>query len=186
MLDGDSKGTTPIDGELFVTPGTVTIDVQADGYEPVRKTVDVAKGHAEEVTLSLARKAEPPERSKVPAYVIGGVGVGALVAGAVLAGVAVGNKNDAYAIRKSGGQCTTEASQPELQVRCDEMRSAAHAADALGNTGIGLLIAGGVVVAGAAAYWFWPSNTPAASKSGSRLVPIVGTNGGGLLWTGSF
>ncbi len=186
-VGGEAKGASPITDELFVMPGSVQIEVTKDGYETATQTIELKKGAMQEVSFRLAPIATTtPERSKLPAYVIGGVGIAAVAVGGVLVGVAVGKKDDAYAIRKAGGQCTKEASQPELQAQCDEMRSAARNADVLGNAGIGLLIGGGVVVAGAAAYWLWPNSGTAPSKAGSRVVPIVGTNGGGIVWTGSF
>jgi hypothetical protein len=89
-IGGEQKGTTPIDGELFVMPGTITIDVEADGYEPASKTIELAKGKTEDVTFSLARKAPPAGPSMVPMFLIGGAaGVGVLLGIGTAAGAAV-------------------------------------------------------------------------------------------------
>lgn len=182
---GREWGPEGHNGPIFVDPGKVTIEVSAAGYRPTRRVLDVAKGTEAEATIVLMAE-QVPERSRVPAYVMGGVGVASLVAGGILLGSGFAKKAEAYAIRDDSGQCTKAASGPELHMRCEEMRGIAHAADVLGNTGIGLLAVGAAAVVGAGVYWMWPNPVARPAKASSQLVPAVGAAGGGLVWIGSF
>lgn len=96
--DAPLPQTTPTD--LDLPAGKHKIKVLADGYDPAEKEVDVAYGSKQDVKVDLVKKAEPapvppppvvaepatpaptppppppPEpRSKVPAYVTGGVAI---------------------------------------------------------------------------------------------------------------
>lgn len=58
-LDGqplDLSGTAPIP----VDPGTHTVNVQANGFEPVNQTVYLSEGHTASLNLVLSRSLPPP------------------------------------------------------------------------------------------------------------------------------
>ncbi len=189
-VNGVAKAASPLEGELFVAPGSVTIEVEKDGYEAVRKTVDVAKGGSAEAAITLLPKTAP-ERSKVPAYVIGGVGIASLIAGAVLIGVAEGEharlRTDAPRGPDGALLCwRTPAAGSATKAECDAWRASTATANTEANAAIGLFVVGGAALAGAAAYWFWPASPQAGTARRSIVVPLVSASGGGAMWTGNF
>ena len=192
FLNGTSKGTTPVLGTLFAVPGQSTIEVRKDGYTTERRTITVKKGGAETVRIALVKQEPPPERSKVPAIVLGGVSVASLVAGGALFGVSMtaGAELRAGAPRGADGTllCRKTVEPPSsANAACDAWRAKAADASALGNAGIGLFVTGGIAAAGAvAAYLFWPVSSPSRSAQRWQLAPVAGTDGGGMILQGSF
>lgn len=186
-VNGEAKGATPLDAEVFVAAGAVTVEVQKDGYEPATRSLDLAKGAAADVTFTMTAQAAP-ERSKVPAYVAGGLGLAGVIAGGALLGVAEAQKADLAGKlpRDASGNLVCVRTPPDASSVCPSLRAQATQLDAFGNGGIAALAVGGVVVAGAVAYYFWPTSKQAPAKTASRLVPVAGREGGGLLWIGSF
>ncbi len=192
VVNGASKGTTPLRRTLFVAPGQVTIELRKDGYAPERKAITLKKGGTEQLQVSLVRQAPPAERSKVPALVLGGVSVASLVAGGALVGVSMttGAELRAGAPRGSDGQLLcNKAPDPasSATAECDAWRAKATEAGTLGNAGIGLLVVGGVAAAGAvAAYLFWPISSPSRTATTWHVTPVVGAHGGGAVLQGRF
>jgi len=189
---GKLMGTTPLASSFFAAPGSLTIEVTKDGYEAASKTIEIKKGGSEDVKLTLVVKS-PPERSKVPAYVIGGVGVAGLIAGGVLVGQAetAGAQLVKEAPRGTSGELLcwkTPAQGSATKPECDAWRSKLGSASTGGNAGVGLLIGGGVAVAGAAAYWLWAAREPIKAAQGRSwtIVPILGNTSVGALWSGNF
>jgi len=188
--DGKLVGTTPLGASFFVSPGSVTIEVTKDGYEPASKTMEIKKGGTEEVKLTPAARSAP-ERSKVPAYVIGGMGLAAAIVGGVMLGVGRAERADADASmpRDANHQplCVRSAGLgPELRPECPGLRSKVAEAQLLSNVGLPILIAGGVTIAGGALYLLWPTPKGEPAKASGRVVPVVSTAGAGLVWTGTF
>lgn len=192
LVNGTPKGTTPIRRTFFVAPGQVTIEVRKEGYVPQRRTVQAGKASSEQYELTLVKETPPPERSKVPALVIGGVSVASLVAGGVLYGVSAttGAELRAGAPRGSDGEllCRKTVEPPSsATAACDAWRAKAAEAGTLGNAGIGLFVVGGVAAAGAvAAYLLWPAASPSQPASAWRVTPVVGAQGGGAILQGNF
>lgn len=188
-VNGEVKGTSPLQAELFVAPGDVTIEASKSGYEPVRRKLTVAKGANETPALTLAPTA-PKDRNKLPAYVIGGAGIAALIAGGVLIGVAESTKSglSAEAPRGPDGKpvCWTTPKPGGATAECDAFRAKIGTVNTEGDAGIGLLIGGGALLGVAAAYWLWPSGGGSKDVQGSKIVPVVGPTGGAVMWTGSF
>ncbi len=178
---------------IFVEPGQVTIEVTADGYEPAKKTLEAKKGGADVVSLVLSPKAvptitptasasatAPPPRSKVPGFVMGGVGVASLIAGGVLVGVAAASGADieskSSAIRIAGVGCPADP-------RCAGLESSARSGDTMSRAGVGLLIGGAALGAGGLLYWLWPAEQK--SQGAVRLVPTASVDGVGLTISGA-
>ncbi len=117
--DGKQMAVTPADIEL--TPGKHILRLELAGYLPIDKDVDVAYGAKEDVKNELQAKpaeatppapvattpppttpapAEPPpaeepqHRSKVPAFITGGIAVAALGVGIGFGIAALGKKSD--------------------------------------------------------------------------------------------
>lgn len=208
LLGEREVGTSPLTGEAFADAGHVVVRAQRDGYRDAERAIDVAKGSAQRVTLAMeavpasmpttttatatatAAPTSPP-RSKVPAYVIGGAGVLSVIVGGVLIGVAEEKRADvrSTAPLDSKGQPLCGQGPPAGGAAgslCDGLRATAGSASTFGNAGIALLALGGVALAGAAAYWFWPSKPARAASPISSMAPMIAVDGGGLQWTGSF
>jgi hypothetical protein len=179
-----------------------------DGYESAKLEVDAKAGVVVPVALTLkavtpsgtataapsgTATAPPAARSKVPAYVMGGLGVASLITGGVLLGLAEGSRAQllADAPRGTDGKllCWKTAAQGSAtQPECDAWRSKTTTTNAEGNAAIGLFVTGGVALAGAAAYWFWaarPQVGTARSLSWT-VLPIAGIGSGGAILTGNF
>jgi len=192
LVNGTSKGTTPQRRTLMVAPGQVTIEVRKEGYAPERRTLTMQKGGSQQLQIALVKQTPSPERSKVPAVVLGGVSVASLVAGGALFGVSMtaGAELRAGAPRGSdGGLLCRKTPEPpaSTSAQCDGWRAKAAEAGTIGNAGIGLFVVGGVAAAGAvAAYLFWPAAAPSRAAITWRVTPLVGAHGGGAVLQGSF
>lgn len=66
LVDGVVVGKAPLSSEVFVEPGTWTIEARLDGYKTARATVEMAAGSAREVSLAVASL----EAKRDPAAVI--------------------------------------------------------------------------------------------------------------------
>jgi tetratricopeptide (TPR) repeat protein len=180
---GDREiGKAPVDDEVFVSPGTVTVSASAPGYEQAIQTVQVAKGGSADVALTL----KEPQRSLVPAYVMGGVGAAALIGGGVLIGLAQSKKSTAQTLATQTNHACP-VSTASQQGACKDLESAATSGDTFGNAGIGLLATAGVAAAGVATYLLWPrSHAEAVSGRRLRVLPVAGPSGGGVTMVGAF
>ena len=203
-IDGATIDPNFLGPEVFVDPGAHTFEAIADGFDKASQKVDTKAGEIFVVTLTLEHTqaklppgATPTTSPPVPflGKVLGGVGGGLLLLGGVSVGVAEARKNDLSALAAKtivGGKhtCAKQGTGPQ---QCDDLRAAAAQVDLFGNAGLGLLIGGGVLIAGAASYvlFFAPEPPKAGPEKDepaktSRVVPVIGPNGGGLVWTGAF
>jgi hypothetical protein len=66
-LDGEVIGRAPVDFDLYVEPGSHTVAVQVDGYDPALETFEAIAGTRRVVALKLrkhgASASPPPERT---------------------------------------------------------------------------------------------------------------------------
>ena len=202
---GLKPGTHTID---VSAPGHVTRKVQVQGPGPGKvgnasiPMLEPTKSGVSSTGSAMPTPIPPEERSKsvgpaspgrepwskLPGFIGLGVGGAALVAGGVLVGLAASEQsaivNDAPT---EGGKpaCGRTARLGE-DAFCADLRSRAGSASGMGNTGIGVLVASGVIVAAAAVYLLLPAGKTPVSSRTSYVAPVVGQNGGGLFWTGSF
>jgi hypothetical protein len=124
-------------------------------------------------------------RSPVPAYLMGGVGAVALVGGAAFIGVAQSKKSTAESLAgQTNHACPVSTALQQGQ--CKNLESAAAGADTFGNTGIGALVVAGVAAVGVGTYLLWPRQRPAPASGFVRVVPQIGTGGGGVVVVGTF
>jgi hypothetical protein len=71
-LDGAPLGVSPLDDEVFVTPGPHTIEAKLWGHEDAHQKITAAKGSSQIVTLTLNAAAEPqPEAGAARVFDIG-------------------------------------------------------------------------------------------------------------------
>jgi hypothetical protein len=195
FVDGKSAGVAPLPDEIFVEPGTRTIEARRLGYETATQTADVRAGSTDRMTLVLRPSPAPPppppppppHRSVVPGAVLGGVAGAALVTGIALAAAYGGKKADADSldatIRSAGGYCTAPSGSVANQ--CSQLHAATQDAATFGRAAVGLLVGGAALVAASGAYFLWPNSTP-KPPSGMMAVPVAMPRGGGVLVQGSF
>lgn len=199
-IDGARVGAAPLADPVFVEPGKHTVEVKLDGYVTERRSFDAAAGEKKAVEVVLKKRPEgvpaptamatasatgtaAPPRSMVPAYVMGGVGLAGVIAGAAFVGIAEGKRAEARELaRTPEGKCVVDESN--LQGTCEKIAGLSADINAFGNSGISLLVAGGLLAVGGALYFFWPTNRPGASAL--QVVPLADGRNGGLIVRGSF
>lgn len=93
-IGGEPKGTTPLQRAVFVMPGAVTVEMSKDGYDSVRRTVEVKKGGTYEVAITMMPKAVESERSLLPPAIAFSVGGAGLLMGAIAGGVTAAQTDD--------------------------------------------------------------------------------------------
>jgi len=184
-VNGVAKGASPIEGEVFVAPGAVTIEVEKDGYEAVRRTLDVAKGGSETASLVLVPKVAP-ERSKVPAFVIGGVGLAGVALGAGLL-VASRDKYDATQkiaddIRAQKKSCVGGAGN--FDPRCTSVADDGRTVNVLRDAAIVSFAVAGVAAAGVTLYLLWPAAKPGIGAV--RMTVTATDTSAGIVARGRF
>lgn len=182
VVAGRTAGSSPLANELFVEPGAVTVEATLPGYETAQQTVQVEKGAAVEVSLTL----EHTKRSAVPAFVIGGVGVVALGLGGSFIGIAESNRTTAKTLSSETNHACP-ISNPSPQGKCKELADVASKEDMFGNIGVVSLVVAGAAAVGVATYLLWPAahDEPASART-VRVLPTATTTGGGLFVMGSF
>lgn len=182
IVAGQSVGSSPLADEVFADPGSVTVEATLPGYKTAQQTVRVDKGSAVEVGLTL----EHTSRSKLPAFVVGGIGVAALGVGVSFVGIAESKRADAKELSlETKHSCPV--SDPSPQGKCKDLASAASGEDTFGNIGIAGLVVAGAAAVGVATYLLWPAQRDeAASARRVRILPTASTTGGGLFVLGSF
>jgi hypothetical protein len=63
LIDGREVGLTPLDGEVFVEPGTHAIEAKLAGYAEAKQTIEAVKGGAQEMSLMLTPVAQAASAS---------------------------------------------------------------------------------------------------------------------------
>jgi hypothetical protein len=206
MATGQSY-MTPLTDPIFINPGKASFRIRREGYESQEKVFELSAGGETSVDIELVRPPnyvrpaatstasaavtdpEPVPRSKVPGYVVGGVGVAAVIIGGALLGIAAGQgsdiRNKAPKDANDNPTCNRTA-LPNEDSQCADLRATAQSASAMGNAGIGVLVAGGLFAGAGVIYLLLPNPEASASKRSSKVVPVVSHEGGGLVWTGSF
>lgn len=104
-VDGVSVGDQVIGTAMPTDPGPHTVEAKAPGFKPFRTSVRLAEQQSETVEITLEAEPPPPVaagpgaprpegRSRLPGYVIGGIGVASLGASAVFFGLRAGKISD--------------------------------------------------------------------------------------------
>lgn len=123
---------------------------------------------------------------------MGGLSLASSITGGVLLGIAESEHarlvTNAPRGADGGLLCRKTPAPGTAKAECDAWRSKSASVTAEANAGVGLFVAGGVALAGAAAYWFWPTR-PQGGTARNRtwtVTPLVEIDGGGVVWTGKF
>lgn len=187
--DGAEVGEAQWGTGVAVDPGAHVLEATAPSKRGWRTTVDVqGEGEGAQVsalvpTLEDDQPSPPDGRSYLPAYVLGGLGVAAAIAGAAMVGVAAGVAPDIKS--KQPDPPCQRSSRPGEDAICADLRAQAQSGSAMGNAGIGLIVGGGVLIA-AGVLWIALPSKKAANTKASHVLPVVGQDCGGVVLTGSF
>jgi len=187
LVDGVASGAKS--GEtIYVEPDVRHKVAARKSGETVDVEVLAMAGKTHNVTLVIP-KGGTREGPRKEIVIAGAAVAGAsVIAGAVLLGAALGEqgalRNDAPTNGQGMAACAAAQPANGASPTCDELRRRGQAANAMGQSGVALMIAGGAIGLATGLYAFWPRAQQ--SKQGSRLVPLAGPNGAGLMWIGSF
>ena len=180
FLDGVSVGSAPIQGDVYLDPGTHNVEARLDGLMPAQVTFTAAKGKSQGVELTLV----PPPGASTPVLVAGGAVAGAgVVAGAVLLGVSFTKKGSAADLASSK-QVGCPVAGTGAMGACKNVANAVTSRNALANAGLWALVGGGV--AGVSTLIYGLAGGSKAPRTGVRVLPVVTGDGGGLVVGGTF
>jgi hypothetical protein len=206
-VDGVSAGAAPVPDEIFVEPGSHTVQAKRAGYLDAKQTVQAAKGSAQTVTLALppappppltttgsVPQSTPPPWRPGPAVLIpaGALAAGGIAIGAGLTVAANGKASDVHAIQGSlkqgGASYPCAGASGATATTCSKLRDAATAQQTLSDAAFASFVTGGAFALAAAGLGIWSSVTPkdTGPKRGVHVVPVVGVGAGagGVVVTG--
>jgi hypothetical protein len=90
LVGGATVGVAPLPSEVFLVPGTTTVEARLAGYEAEQRTVNIVAGSSDRIVLNLR-----------PSGATGGLPVGALALGCLAAGFGLAVTIAAYRKRTS-------------------------------------------------------------------------------------
>jgi len=193
LVDGALVGQAPLGDDVFVEPGSHTIEAKRAGYEDAREAVQAAKGSAQTVTVTLAVTKSDPRISPPPPpppiteawrpgaalLVTGGV----LAAGGLAAGVALTTAANKKAVDVSQLQLpqswTCATPSPTNASKCTTLNAAASNKATLSNAAASSFIAGSAFTLVTAGLGIW-----AATAAPVRAAPTVGVGHVGVTLQG--
>jgi hypothetical protein len=194
-LSGVEVGPAPLAEPLVLLPGTYTVGLQAEGFQPRELELNVEAGSESERTIELEAvklvEAPPPAApapvapprpppSRLPLY-IGGAAGGTLLGVAAVTGLLALGRHGTY---------TANDSTP------DERAAAKSSGQTLARV-TDLALVGGLAAGGFTAYWYFVKYRPALQKGPERrpdaaqstkveVIPWVQSGASGLTLVGAF
>ncbi|MDI1446547.1 hypothetical protein [Polyangium sp. 6x1] len=172
--DGASIGEASLGEPAPVDPGEHVVVATAEGKEPFRTSVRVARGARVTVIVPALAPSRGPSGARIAAHVTAGLSIGALGAGAFFGIRALMKEKEARA-RCPDLLCPSAAS---LDVAKDARTSARIADVALGVGTLSLLTS-------ATLYWVSRSKSPEDPRASIAIAPSAGS-GATLLLGGTF
>ncbi|WP_437572487.1 PEGA domain-containing protein [Sorangium sp. So ce542] len=200
-------GTVPLEDPVFLEPGTHTISVRRQGYEPASVAVELKAGEEIErsVELKSARVSEPAAGERPGTAWQGGLGKGGdpppnktlLIAGGAVAGVGViagtvftilyfGKADDAENLRqqiRSGAVPERYCPDPGSPPICAELNDTVDVQYVFANAAIGSFILG---AAGVGTVIYALVDRPSAPDRRVQVAPLAGSGVAGLSLSGRF
>lgn len=178
VVDGKPIDAVFAGDEVFVDPGTRTLEARAPGYEGKAITIDAVADTSREVTLPLT-PIQPARPSLVPVISLGALAVAGIGVG--IGTAVVSNDKGAAAdaqlatIRATSGPC--DKSSPSAA--CKTLHGLRGEQRDFGNTAIWSFVGAGAAGAGAVIYWL-VTRPEAPRGTGASVTPVVGTGFGGV------
>ena len=191
-------GQSPLGGEVFADPGRNVVTVKKPNFDEAEQAVEVPARGTAAVKIELApggRTPNPyarPERTRVPFFVLGGLGLVSAGVGAALYAAALSKGAAADdVLAELAAAHPVSPSQPgpckPASPGCGSVQSLRAGHDRFMNAGTGALIGGGVLIGAAVLYGVWAFAGVAPSSTGAvTLAPVATPSGGGLWLTGTF
>jgi hypothetical protein len=199
FVNNTSVGMSPLEGELFVEPGAITVEARADGKTD-KSTIALDKGGSRTVKLTLgegggpaANGGEPngdtgptngsgtPRKSMLPVYIGGGVAVLGLVGALVFELGRSSDASDADELAMKVGTNGCGDGTPNAS-DCAALQDANESADKnelLRNVSVGVFAAGATT----AIVWLL---LPAPKSTSVRVSPFVSKAASGFGVSGAF
>ncbi|NUO51604.1 MAG: hypothetical protein HOV80_22335 [Polyangiaceae bacterium] len=158
LVDGTPLDAANIDKPVAMDPGTFAVVVEKDGRRAFEKRVTLTEGERETVRVTFEAAPEPeappvapvvpetPETqpgNKIPAIVVGSVGLGAIASGAILFGLGQAAVAD-----------VKESCNADFQGCDPEKRETAEQGEIYHYASIGLLSGGAALMGVATVLWF--------------------------------
>jgi hypothetical protein len=205
LIDGIAAGTSPLLGELFVTPGPHAVEARLNDRAPAKQTFQVTAGETRTIDLKFAAPAllfgGDAVASGAPAARSGpsdaphaknhtnqartialwsGVGVTAVAASVglifALKGASANSEAEDAAAQLPPGSCQP----PSASSLCSDLSQAYADRDSANQTAnVSFVIAGVAAVATATMFLVWPKSTP-ASAARIHVLPLATRESGGL------
>jgi hypothetical protein len=171
LVDGEDRGRTPRPDPLTVAAGSHRIVVRAAGYDDFTSSVVVPPGQVAEVVVEMQQTAVATTQTgaefPLGPVILMGAGGAAVIVGAILGGVALGN-----------AQSAPSRTSPEA----DSARGMALGAD--------ILMFGGAAIAAGGLIWLLvapPGGGSAESEAtAATVLPWSSPDGAGITVTGRF
>jgi hypothetical protein len=185
VVDGKFVGKSPLVDPIFVEPGQHTVELRL-GEKLKSFQVDLAKGVSHPMSVALAGSGDDGG-PKLP-IIVGGAALGLVAVGAGIGLLAAsgGKGADADLVLQQMKAAKVVCSQPPVAGPCQDIVSLRHSHDTLHNAGVPLLVGGVAVAVATLGYALWPRGDAAPKTTGLRVIPVVGTEGGGLWIGGAF
>jgi tetratricopeptide (TPR) repeat protein len=175
-VDGVSVGDQVIGTPMPTDPGPHTVEAKAPGFQPFRQALRVAEQQNETIEVTLEPEPPPPAalapagagapregRSRVPGYIVGGLGVASLGASAVFFGLR------AEKISELEKACPGQVCPPSSQSDIDAGRTYTTIANVTLAVGVAA-VAGGLVLVLTSGPSSSPSVALAPAAGGAQLL----------------
>jgi tetratricopeptide (TPR) repeat protein len=192
-VNGRDVGTSPLEGEVFVEPGSVTVVATLATNETARLAFEAERGATRAVMLTLGPAGAGGDGSAKPAKSTALVASGAVVAVAAAAvGIAFvvlsnGKASDADKAREQliGGTGTeTPCANGQNPGPCRALKGLNEDSDTFSRVAFAGFLGAGIVAAATATYVLWP--TKRAERARVRFAPMAGSGFAGVSAGGHF
>lgn len=142
----------PADGQVWVTPGRVSLTIEAPGQSPQKKEISVAAGAIATVAFesqAVAPQGPATREVRLAGFVVAGAGVATVVTGVLL---------------YRAGASKLDAIENDAAAKRDYNPANGNFAT-FGNAGVACMISGGVAAAAGAALYFYGRRSGSAEAA---------------------
>jgi len=178
-VDGVSVGDQVIGTPMPTDPGPHTVEGKAPGFKPFRKSIRLAEQQSESVEIELEPEPAPPTagavaggarpapgRSRIPGYVVGGIGIASLGASGIFFGLRADKISELDKVcPPPGRQCPSHDQQGDI----DAGKTYTTLANVTLAVGVAA-VAGGLVLLLTSGPSEGPSVALAPSPGGAQLL----------------
>jgi hypothetical protein len=198
LVNGKSVGKAPLEQPIYVNPGKVDCEAQAEGYTAARVSQGVAAGSKPTIALLLTKPSaqtepvKPLKPDQAPAHpnktiIIAGaaVALAGVAVGAAMAAVANSSASD----RDATLPPTTCVAQGRTFAACQSAyQDAADKRLLFTQVSFGSFLGAGVIGAAVAAYALWPRSAAQPPRPAQKVNAsfFAGPHGGGAALRGSW